>query len=137
MLIKGKLKSIGSGTVNQVAKWGTVDSIDFYEDIPELRRITATSYLLEKLHANMGEEVEISLYKNIIIGVKAGNKTYSEALGFRSFVNSFGLFKTYALMLVGFVGVSTIILPVGAIAFYLNEMKTIKNTFKEDLGVTH
>lgn len=137
MLITGKLKSIGKGTINQVSKWGTVGSIDFYEDISELRKITSTGYLFEKLHENLGQEVAISLYKNIIIGVKAGNKKYSEELGFRSFVNSFGLFKTYALILASFFGAATIIIPVGVILFYINEMKKIKNTLKEDLGVAY
>ena len=41
MIIEGTIKQIGSSETNRASEWGFIRTIEFYEDIPELRNVSA------------------------------------------------------------------------------------------------
>lgn len=138
MIIEGTIKQIGSSETNRASEWGFIRTIEFYEDIPELRNVSCPLYLNEKLSGCLGDKVRLSMYGNAIVGVKTSTKTYFEKPGFKIFLNS----KTpmgAACFVFGSVILTFFTWGIGAIIPYMsyrNNLKKIKKEMKDDLSIS-
>ncbi|MHA6860389.1 hypothetical protein [Ralstonia pseudosolanacearum] len=137
MIIKGTLKQIGSSETSRTSEWGFIRSIEFFEDVQELRNISTSQYLIEKLTGCVGEKVELCMYRNALVGVKTSSKTYYEKPSAKVFANS-GSQLGFVIFVFISVIVTFLTWGIGAIApymYYRHKLGKIKRLMNDELNV--
>jgi len=135
MIVKGTLKAIGSGRIGG-SGWGHVNTIEFYENIPELKGIVSSKYLFEKLDNCIGKEIELFIYgKRTLLGIKTSTKTYTAKPGLGVFFNSLGAMGGVFMLGTAFLATTGVGLILSA-GYYFYKIKDIKKAYKEEFSVT-